>query len=102
MTSILADLSAELENIRAQSLWKTERPILSEQGPHIQVKGGREVLNFCANNYLGLADHPALIAAAKEALDTHGLGMASVRFICGTSDLHEALERRIADYVQME
>jgi glycine C-acetyltransferase len=102
MTSILADLSIELENIRAQSLWKTERPILSEQGSHIQVKGGREVLNFCANNYLGLADHPDLIAAAKEALDTHGLGMASVRFICGTSDLHEALERRIADYVQME
>ena len=62
----------------------------------------RKVLNFCANNYLGLADHPALIQAAKEALDSHGLGMASVRFICGTSDLHVALERRIANYVQME
>ena len=60
------------------------------------------MLNFCANNYLGLADHPALIAAAKEALDSHGLGMASVRFICGTSDLHLALERRIADYLGMD
>ncbi len=100
--SFEADISAELETIRAQSLWKTERPIFAEQGSHIRVKGNREVLNFCANNYLGLADHPALIAAAKEALDTHGLGMASVRFICGTTDLHEALERRIADYVQME
>ncbi|MBC8037363.1 MAG: glycine C-acetyltransferase [Rhizobiales bacterium] len=102
MSTVLADITAELESIRAQSLWKTERPILSPQEAHIRVKGGREVLNFCANNYLGLADHPALIAAAKDALDSHGLGMASVRFICGTTDLHEALERRVADYVQME
>jgi len=102
MSSVLTEITAELETIRAQSLWKTERPILSEQSSHIKVEGGREVLNFCANNYLGLADHPALIAAAKEALESHGLGMASVRFICGTTDLHEALERRIADYVQME
>ncbi|MGQ0485141.1 MAG: glycine C-acetyltransferase [Hyphomicrobiales bacterium] len=102
MSSVLADISAELDQIRAQSLWKTERPILSEQGAHIKVAGGREVVNFCANNYLGLADHPALIAAAKQALDSHGLGMASVRFICGTSDLHVALERRIADYLEME
>ncbi len=102
MSSVLAKISAELDQIRAQSLWKTERPILSPQDAHIRVAGGREVLNFCANNYLGLADHPALIAAAKQALDSHGLGMASVRFICGTSDLHVALERRIADYLQME
>jgi glycine C-acetyltransferase len=102
MSTILSDISAELDAIRAQSLWKTERPILSPQESHIRVAGGREVLNFCANNYLGLADHPALIAAAKDALDSHGLGMASVRFICGTSDLHLALERRIADYVEME
>ena len=102
MPTVLSEISSELEAIRAQSLWKTERPILSEQGSHIKVAGGREVVNFCANNYLGLADHPALIAAAKAALDTHGLGMASVRFICGTSDLHQALERRIADYVEME
>ena len=100
--SFLSDITIELAAIRAQSLWKTERPIFSEQGAHIKVSGGREVLNFCANNYLGLADHPELIAAAKAALDSHGLGMASVRFICGTSDLHEALERRVADYVEME
>lgn len=98
----LTDISAELETIRSQSLWKTERPILGHQSSHIEVTGGREVLNFCANNYLGLADHPALVAAAKEALDTHGLGMASVRFICGTSDLHLELERRIADYLGMD
>ncbi|WP_421694637.1 glycine C-acetyltransferase [Aestuariivirga sp.] len=102
MSTTLQDISAELEHIRAQSLWKTERPILGPQSSHIAVKGGREVLNFCANNYLGLADHPDLLSAAREALETHGLGMASVRFICGTSDLHLALERRIADYLQME
>ncbi|MDP1700296.1 MAG: glycine C-acetyltransferase [Aestuariivirga sp.] len=100
--TILSDISAELTAIRDLSLWKTERPILSPQSAHIEVDGHRKVLNFCANNYLGLADHPALIQAAKEALDSHGLGMASVRFICGTSDLHVALERRIASYVQME
>lgn len=99
MSSTLADISSELEAIRAQSLWKLERPILGHQSAHIAVKGGRRVLNFCANNYLGLADHPALIAAAGEALESHGLGMASVRFICGTSDLHLALERRLADYL---
>jgi glycine C-acetyltransferase len=95
-------LTAELDAIRAQSLWKTERDILSSQSSHIRVAGGHEVLNFCANNYLGLANHPEIIAAAKEAMDTHGFGMASVRFICGTTDLHRALEQRIADYVQME
>ncbi len=100
--TILSDISTELQSIRAQSLWKTERPILSPQGSHIEVAGGRKVLNFCANNYLGLADHPALIEAAKAALDSHGLGMASVRFICGTSDLHAQLEARIAQYLQME
>jgi glycine C-acetyltransferase len=102
MSSILADLATELSAIRAQSLWKTERSILSPQSSHIEVGGHRKVLNFCANNYLGLADHPALVKAAKEALDSHGLGMASVRFICGTSDLHTKLEARIASYVQME
>jgi glycine C-acetyltransferase len=102
MSSTLADIATELESIRAQSLWKTERPILSPQSSHIEVGDHRKVLNFCANNYLGLADHPALIQAAKEALDSHGLGMASVRFICGTTDLHTKLEARIASYVQME
>src|SRR5688572_17847904 len=98
----LAEISQELETIRAQNLWKTERPILSPQSSHIEVgaeRNTREVLNLCANNYLGLADHPELIAAAKAALDTHGLGMASVRFICGTSDLHRELETVIANYL---
>ena len=102
MSTVLSDISAELDAIRAQSLWKTERPILGHQSSHIAVAGGRRVLNFCANNYLGLADHPELIAAAKSALDSHGFGMASVRFICGTNDLHLQLERRIADYTGME
>src|SRR5438477_7925834 len=103
--SILAEIRSELDAIRAQALWKTERPIVSPQESHIQVaRDGKthEVLNFCANNYLGLADHPALIAAAKEAMDSHGLGMASVRFICGTSDLHRALEAKIAGYLGQE
>jgi glycine C-acetyltransferase len=102
---VLDQINAELEAIRAQSLWKTERPIVGPQSAHIAVAGegaNRKVLNLCANNYLALADHPELIAAAKEALDSHGLGMASVRFICGTSDLHRRLEARIADYVGME
>ncbi len=102
MSAILSTIRDELEAIRQQSLWKSEREILSSQSAHIEVAGGREVLNFCANNYLGLANHPALIAAAKDALDSHGFGMASVRFICGTTDLHRQLEARIADYVEME
>ena len=101
MSTTLADITTELEAIRAQSLWKVERPILGHQSAHIRVKSG-EVLNFCANNYLGLADHPDLIDAAREALYSHGLGMASVRFICGTSDLHLALEQRLAQYLQMD
>src|SRR4029079_13160994 len=103
--TVLADIATELESIRAQSLWKTERPIVSPQDGHIKVirDGARhEVLNFCANNYLGLADHPALIAAAKAAMETHGLGMASVRFICGTTDLHRELEAKIASYLGHE
>ena len=95
-------LGLELDAIKGQSLWKVERSIFSAQAAHIRVAGSREVLNFCANNYLGLANHPLLIEAAKAALDSHGLGMASVRFICGTTDLHRQLEARIADYVEME
>ncbi len=105
MHTVLDQITAELETIRAQNLWKTERPITSPQSTHIvvsQAGNRRDVLNLCANNYLGFADHPDLIAAAKEALDTHGLGMASVRFICGTSDLHRKLEATIADYLGME
>ncbi len=102
MSAFYKSLGEELEAIKNASLWKAERIIESAQGPRIGVTGRRQVLNFCANNYLGLANHPALIEAAKAALDSHGLGMASVRFICGTTDLHRALEVRIADYVQME
>ncbi len=102
MSAFYKSLGEELEAIKNASLWKIERIIESAQGPRIGVTGPRQVLNFCANNYLGLANHPALIEAAKAALDSHGLGMASVRFICGTTDLHRALEFRIADYVQME
>ena len=102
MSTFYKSLGEELEAIRSASLWKVERIIESAQGPSISVSGPRRVLNFCANNYLGLANHQALIAVAKRALDTHGLGMASVRFICGTTDLHRQLEMRIADYVQME
>jgi glycine C-acetyltransferase len=102
MTAFLKALGEELEAIREASLWKVEREILSSQSSHITVAQNRDVLNFCANNYLGLANHPALIAAAKDALDTHGFGMASVRFICGTTDLHRQLESRIAHYLGME
>jgi glycine C-acetyltransferase len=100
--TVLTDIAEELAAIRSQSLWKTERAITSPQGPHIAVGAGRQMLNFCANNYLGLADHPRLLAAARAALESHGLGMASVRFICGTTDLHQQLEARIATYVGME
>ena len=88
-----------LKSIRADGLWKAERPIVSPQGGTITVADGAEVLNFCANNYLGLADDPSLAAAANDAMHSHGYGMASVRFICGTTDLHHALEREIATFL---
>ncbi len=91
-------LEAELQSIRDQGLYKTERIITTPQSSAIRTSDGREVLNFCANNYLGLADHPEIIAAAKQALDTHGFGLASVRFICGTQDLHKQLEATIAKF----
>jgi glycine C-acetyltransferase len=91
-----------LDEIRDAGLFKSERIITSPQSAEIVLEDGRTVLNFCANNYLGLADHPDVIAAAKEALDTHGFGMASVRFICGTQDLHKQLERTIADFFGTE
>ena len=95
-------LSQTLEEIKSQGLYKTERIITTPQDAHIKVAGGKEVLNMCANNYLGLADHPELIKAAKEALDTHGLGMASVRFICGTQDLHKELESALTKFLGTE
>ena len=91
-------LEGELDSIREQGLYKTERIITSPQSAAITTNDGREVLNFCANNYLGLADHPDIIAAAKDALDTHGFGLASVRFICGTQDLHKQLEKTISTF----
>ncbi|MBP1475358.1 glycine C-acetyltransferase [Frateuria sp. MAH-13] len=94
--------AAELDLIRDQGLFKGERVIVSPQSSEITLANGRKVLNFCANNYLGLADHPDVIAAAKEALDTHGFGMASVRFICGTQDLHKQLEAKIAEFFGTE
>ncbi|MCD9029439.1 glycine C-acetyltransferase [Luteimonas sp. BDR2-5] len=87
-----------LDEIRDAGLFKSERIITGPQSAEITLADGRTVLNFCANNYLGLADHPDIIAAAKDALDTHGFGMASVRFICGTQDLHKQLEKTIADF----
>ena len=96
--AFLTHLQDELRGIEADGLMKRERLITSPQGAHIEV-GGREVLNLCANNYLGLADHPDLIRAAKQAMDDHGYGMASVRFICGTQDLHAQLEERLASFL---
>src|SRR5438045_7741494 len=95
-------LSQTLEEIKSQGLYKTERIITTPQDAHIAVAGGKRVLNMCANNYLGLADHPTLIAAAKEALDTHGFGMASVRFICGTQDIHKHLEAALTKFLGTE
>ena len=96
------ELSQTLEEIKAQGLFKTERVITTPQDAHIAITGGKRVLNMCANNYLGLADHPALIAAAREALNTHGFGMASVRFICGTQDIHKELEAALTKFLGTE
>lgn len=99
MKSFLQD---ELKNIEEAGLYKRERIIITPQTADIKVGDGQEVVNFCANNYLGLSDHPRLIEAAKKAMDSHGFGMSSVRFICGTQDIHKALEKAIADYFQTE
>lgn len=95
-------LQKELTGIEEAGLFKRERIIVSPQGAEIKISTGAEVLNFCANNYLGLSNNPKLIAAAKKALDSHGYGMSSVRFICGTSDLHKELEKKIAEFFGME
>jgi glycine C-acetyltransferase len=112
--ALLDHAAAELAAIREAGLWKRERAIASPQGGSVVVaedvppgagghnSGGVELLNLCANNYLGLANHPRLIAAAKAALDSHGFGMASVRFICGTQDLHLALEQKLAAFLHMD
>ncbi|MEN8156312.1 MAG: glycine C-acetyltransferase [Bacteroidota bacterium] len=99
---IKAHLKQELSAISEAGLFKSERIITSSQSAEIELESGEKVLNFCANNYLGLSDHPELIQAAKEALDSHGFGMSSVRFICGTQDLHKSLEQKIAAYFGTE
>jgi glycine C-acetyltransferase len=95
-------LEKELKSISSAGLYKTERIITGPQGAEITTDDGRKVLNFCANNYLGLSAHPKVIEAAKEAIDTHGFGMSSVRFICGTQDIHKELENKISEFLHME
>jgi len=101
-SKIKEHLENELAAIKDQGLFKEERVIVSSQGPEIVLDSGQKVLNFCANNYLGLASHPEVIKAAKDTMDTHGFGMASVRFICGTQDIHKKLEKSIADFYKTE
>ncbi len=102
MYTLKEKLSAELENIKENGLYKSERIIVSPQDAEIKLDSGKTVLNFCANNYLGLSSHPKVIEAAKKAIDTHGFGMSSVRFICGTQDIHKTLEQKIADFHHTE
>lgn len=101
MYSIQARLQKELDEIKSAGLYKSERIITSPQGAEIVVNG-KKVLNFCANNYLGLSSHPRVIAAAKATIDSHGYGMSSVRFICGTQDIHKTLEQKISDFLGTE
>ncbi|MDL5512190.1 glycine C-acetyltransferase [Arenibacter sp. M-2] len=101
-STVKNELREELEAIRAEGLYKEERIITSPQGAEIQTTNSRDVLNFCANNYLGLSAHPDVIKAGKEAIDSHGFGLSSVRFICGTQDIHKELERKTADFLGME
>jgi glycine C-acetyltransferase len=101
-TSVQQEISSELDEIRSAGLFKAERVIVSPQGSSIRVADGKEVLNLCANNYLGLADDSRIVAAAKEALDHWGYGLASVRFICGTQDLHKQLEQRVSGFLGTE
>lgn len=99
---IRSELQLELKEIQDAGLYKKERTIISPQGPEINTLEGGEVLNFCANNYLGLSSHPEVITAAKEAIDHYGYGMSSVRFICGTQDQHKLLEKKTAEFLGME
>lgn len=99
---IKEDLTKEIQSIHDAGLYKSERIIMTPQGAAIEVKGGKEVLNFCANNYLGLSSHPKVIEAAHKTLDEWGYGMSSVRFICGTQDIHKILEQKITAFLQTE
>lgn len=98
MINILGKLRDELDKMKVEGLYKYERVITSQQGAEISLSDGKKVINFCANNYLGLSSHPKVVEAAKKTLDTHGFGMSSVRFICGTQDIHKELERKIAEF----
>lgn len=100
--SIKEHLQNEIKNIKVAGLFKEERIITSSQGAEITLNTGETVLNFCANNYLGLSSHPEVIQAAKDTMDSHGFGMSSVRFICGTQDIHKTLEQKIADFYGTE
>ena len=93
-------LTEELGGIEAAGLFKNERVIMTPQDSHVRVGSGPEVLNLCANNYLGLAEHPAVLAAARAALDEWGFGMASVRFICGTQGIHKQLEAKLSEFLR--
>ncbi|MCF7567304.1 glycine C-acetyltransferase [Sabulilitoribacter arenilitoris] len=101
-STIKQHLQKEIQDIKNQGLYKEERIITSAQGAEITLNTGETVLNFCANNYLGLSSHPEVIQAAKDTMNTHGFGMSSVRFICGTQDIHKELEQKIADFYQTE
>jgi len=100
-TKFAERIATELQEIQENGLFKKERIITSEQGPEIAVNG-KKVLNFCANNYLGLSSHPKVIEAAHKAIESHGYGMSSVRFICGTQDIHKELESKIATFLGTE
>ena len=100
--NIKAHLQQEIQDIKDNGLFKTERIITSPQGAEITINTGETVLNFCSNNYLGLSSHPEVVKAAKDAMDTHGFGMSSVRFICGTQDIHKELESKIAHFYGTE
>jgi glycine C-acetyltransferase len=102
MSRFLGKLRVELDNMRVEGLYKNERVITSVQGAEIMLDSGKKVINFCANNYLGLSSHPKVVEAAKKTLDTHGYGMSSVRFICGTQDIHKTLEEKIAEFHHCE
>jgi glycine C-acetyltransferase len=101
-TKLQSHLRSQLDSIREQGLYKSERIITSPQNAHVGVTGKKDVLNLCANNYLGLTDHPRVIAAAKKIIDDRGYGLASVRFICGTQDIHKQLERSLSDFLGTE
>lgn len=102
MYTIQQRLQKEIDEIKQNGLYKTERVITTPQGAEIKTSAGKEVINFCANNYLGLSSHPKVIEAAKRAIDTHGYGMSSVRFICGTQDIHKELEQKISAFLGTE